>query len=212
MEKNHRAPSFLKKSNTILLIVLFTLILLLDQWLKIWVKLNFHLGEQQLIFGLNWARLHFVENEGMAFGLLLGESNGKAALTVLRLLSVIFISWLLFRFFKEKKYFGLQLCLVLILAGAMGNLLDSLFYGILFSASPFHGGMAEWMPEGGGYAPLFMGKVVDMLYFPLIDTHWPEWIPAIGGNRLQLIKSVFNLADVSVVTGTAGLIILFRKW
>lgn len=192
--------------------VLFTLILVLDQWLKIWVKLNFHLGEQYMIFGWDWARLHFVENEGMAFGMMLGEGNGKVALTALRLLAVIFISWVLYRFYKEKKYFGLQLCLVLILAGAVGNLLDSLFYGLLFSASPYHGGIAEWMPAGGGYAPLFMGKVVDMLHISLIDTEWPEWIPVLGGNRLQLIKSVFNIADLSVISGTVGMIILFKKW
>jgi len=211
----HEIPSkyrrfFAKKQ--VVLLVLFLLILVFDQTLKIWIKLNFQLGEIYPIMGLNWAYFHFVENEGIAFGYLLGGEVGKVVLTFIRLAATFFIAWVLIRFIKDKKSFALQIFLTLILAGAAGNLIDSVFYGVLFSASPFHGGLAEWWPDGGGYAPLFMGKVVDMFYFPLFEIQIPEWIPFFGNSSFKFIQPVFNLADLAIVTGIVGLLVFYRKW
>ncbi|TVQ44546.1 MAG: lipoprotein signal peptidase [Saprospirales bacterium] len=210
LEFNKTQELFSKKQITLL--VFFLLILIADQSLKVWVKLNFHLGEHHSILGLNWAYLKFVENEGAAFGFLLGGETGKVVLTFIRLIATVFIAWVLYGFIKDKKDYRIQFFLTLVLAGAVGNLVDSMFYGILFSASPFHGGIAEWLPEDGGYAPLFMGRVVDMFYFPLIEIQFPDWIPFFGEKSLKIIQPVFNLADMAITLGIVGLIVLFRKW
>lgn len=186
-------------------------LVLLDQALKIWVKLNFQLGEEMPIFGLSWAKLRFAENEGMAFGMLLGGEWGKIALTFIRIAAVVLIIYSIKYFRKIGASFYLVLFLSIILAGAIGNTIDSIFYGRLFSISPFHGGMADWLPADGGYAPWFQGRVVDMLYFPLIDTHWPDWVPWIGGRELKFFEPVFNLADLYVIIGIAGVLIAGRK-
>lgn len=212
MSDTSSEPGKPRNRNTVILLLLFILLLTFDQTLKIWVKLHFQLGEQHPLFGWSWIRLHFVENEGNLFGFLIGGEKGRIISTSIRLLATVFIAWVLYRFIIEKKSFALQLSLVLILTGATGNLLDCIFYGVLFSASPFHGGYAEWLPHGGGYAPLFMGKVVDMWYLPIIDTHWPEWIPYLGGKELEVSKPVFNLSDLSIFFGISGLILFFKKW
>lgn len=191
-------------------LVLATLlaILVADQWLKIHIKTNYVLGEDKRIFG-NWFQLHFVENEGMAFGLKLGGDAGKILLTVFRLIASGVIIAYLRSLIKERANLALIALVSLVLAGALGNIIDSLFYGLLFGASSYHT-VAEFLPEGGGYAPFLKGSVVDMLYFPLIDTFWPNWVPFVGGDRLQFFRPVFNIADDAISTGVIA-IILFRN-
>ncbi len=194
------------------LVVLVLLLVLSDQTLKIWVKLNFQLGEEMPILGLDWAKLRFAENKGMAFGWLIGDEWGQTFLAIIRVLAVVFVVFTIRYFSKIRAPFALLVFLGILLAGAIGNTLDSVFYGVLFSVSPFHGGLAEWWPEDGGYAPLFQGRVVDMLYFPLVDTQWPDWFLWMGGRELKLFEPVFNLADIYVLTGIAGLLIVGRRY
>lgn len=192
-----------------LLSVLFTvtIILLFDQWLKFYIKTNFTLGQSVTIFS-DWFELHFTENPGMAFGLTLGGKWGKIVLTIFRIIASGLIIYYLKSLIAEKAKYSLVILVSLILAGAIGNIIDSLFYGILFNESTWHQ-VATFLPESEGYAPIFMGKVVDMLYFPLIDTIWPDWVPFIGGNRFQFFRPVFNIADAAISVGVFA-IILFR--
>ena len=190
------------------IITTLLVVLVADQWLKIHIKTNFALGDEVHVIG-NWFRLHFTENPGMAFGWDLGGSAGKILLTVFRLIASGIIVYYLRSLIKEGAKLSLIFLVSLVLAGALGNILDSLFYGIIFNESTYHS-VASFMPESGGYAPLLMGKVVDMLYFPVLDTYWPENFPFIGGNRLQFFRPVFNIADAAISTGVA-IIIAFRK-
>lgn len=169
-------------------------------------------GEEFGILGLEWARIHFVENEGMAFGFAFGGTKGKLFLSLFRIGAVTFIGFLLYRLFQSGQSLSLLISLGLIFAGAVGNIIDSAFYGMIFSESPYFGPMAEWFPEEGGYAPFLMGKVVDMLYFPLIDTYWPEWVPVLGGGRFQFFKPVFNLADTAITTGVISILLFHRSF
>ncbi len=203
----------MSSKNRVFFVVLVVLaVLIIDQVSKFWVKLNMEYGEEFLLFGLDWARIHFVENEGMAFGLSFGGSTGKLVLSVFRILAVGFIIYLIRQLIREKQSLGILACFSLILAGALGNILDSAFYGMIFSASPYHGGLAELFPTDGGYAGFLYGKVVDMLYFPLLDTYWPEWVPAVGGNRLQFFKPVFNVADSAITCGIIALLLFYRSY
>ncbi len=183
--------------------------LFLDQWLKFYIKTTFTLGESRTVFA-DWFELHFTENPGMAFGLSFGGDWGKIALTVFRLIASGLIIYYIYSLIKEKAKPALIVLVSLILAGALGNIIDSLFYGVVFSTSYYHE-VAQFMPADGGYAPLFMGKVVDMLYFPLIDTFWPEWMPFVGGERFQFFRPVFNIADAAISIGVF-LIIVFRNF
>jgi signal peptidase II len=157
----------------------------------------------------NWFELHFTENPGMAFGLELGGKWGKIVLTIFRIIASVIIMYYIKGLIKERSKTALVVLVSLILAGALGNIIDSLFYGQLFGASTYHQ-VAEFMPKEGGYAPLFMGKVVDMLYFPLVDTFWPDWIPYFGGSRFQFFRPVFNIADAAISIGVFS-IIAFRR-
>ena len=199
------------KRQTFVVLVIAT-ILLLDQILKIWIKTNLTYGEEFGILGLSWARIHFVENEGMAFGLSFGGSLGKLALSLFRILAAVFLIYILRTLIRVKESFGLLTCFALITAGAIGNIIDSAVYGVIFSESSYHGGVAILFPEGGGYASLFYGKVVDMLYFPLIDTILPDWMPIWGGERFQFFKPVFNLADASISTGVISLLVFYNRF
>lgn len=193
------------------MILLIIAILIIDQWLKIHIKTNFSYGTGVDILGLSWAKLHFVENEGMAFGLSFGGTIGKIILSLFRIVMVFFLCYVVKRLIDAKESLGLILSFGCIIAGALGNIIDSTFYGLLFSSSPYHGGLAEFMPEGGGYAPLLQGKVVDMLYFPLIDSTWPDWFPGWGGQRFQFFKPVFNIADAAISTGVISILLFYRR-
>ena len=200
------------KLKHVLLIVL--LVLCIDQGLKFYIKLNFALGEEVSVLG-SWFKLHFIENSGMAFGMQIGKQLwGKLLLSLFRLAAVI---WGLF-FIKNKlvgKGYpnGLLICAGLILAGALGNLIDSILFGEIFTASGavFHGGSAAHIvPWGQGYGEMFYGKVVDMLYFPLFIFQWPSWVPFVGGNTFEFFRPVFNVADASIFIGVVS-ILLFQK-
>lgn len=199
----------MNKTTRLILVVL--IILILDQGLKFWVKTNMHYGEEFALLGLSWAKIHFVENEGMAFGLSLGSQWGKLLLSIFRIGAVVFLIYLIRSLVREGESFGLLLSFGLILAGAFGNILDSAFYGMIFSESPYHGSAATLFPEGGGYSTFLMGKVVDMFYFPLIDTYWPSWVPLIGDQRFQFFKPVFNVADSAITTGVISILLFHRR-
>jgi signal peptidase II len=188
------------------------IILVIDQLSKIWVKTNMEYGEQIPIFGLTWGFIHFVENNGMAFGISLGGNLGKLALSLFRIGAVAFLIYYIRKMIQAQANMGVLVCFSLILAGAIGNILDSVFYGMIFSESSYHGGLAEMFPEEGGYSGLLFGKVVDMLYFPMIDTYLPEWLPIWGGERFQFFKPVFNIADSSISIGIISLLIFQRHF
>jgi len=187
------------------------IVLCIDQFLKIWVKTHMEYGQEFGILGLPWARIHFVENEGMAFGLSLGGNLGKLALSVFRLVAVGFLIYIIHSLIKAKETFGVILSFSLILAGALGNIVDSAFYGLIFSVTPYHGGVATLFPEGGGYASFLFGKVVDMLYFPIIDTTFPDSFPIWGGQRFQFFRPVFNISDAAISTGVITLLLFHRR-
>lgn len=202
----------MKLSQAQQIFLLVCIILVLDQALKIWVKTNMEYGDQISMLGADWAYIHFVENNGMAFGISLGGKAGKLALSLFRIGAVAFLIYYLKKLIEVGQNKGVLICFGLILAGAIGNIIDSLFYGVIFSESPYHGGLAQMFPEGGGYGSFLYGKVVDMFYFPLIDTYWPEWLPWIGGNRFQFFKPVFNIADSSISVGIISLLLFQRKF
>ena len=190
------------------IILLILAILLIDQGSKFYIKLNYYTGEEHNVLG-TWFRLHFVENEGMAWGWKFGGEFGKIALTLFRLVAVIWGSFLIRNFIRQKQHKGFLICAALIYAGALGNLIDSLFYGLIFEASnPFTQNVATFLPAGGGYAGLFHGKVVDMLYFPIItNSHYPTWIPIVGGEEFEFFRPVFNVADMAISIGVIAILI-----
>jgi len=191
----------LKKS-----IVLIFIVLLIDQCIKIYIKTHFLLGQEIEVF--SWFRIHFVENYGMAWGTEIGGKSGKLFLTVFRLFAVTGIGYWLVTSIKKQASTVLIFAISLIFAGALGNIIDSVFYGVLFNDS-LHS-VATFLPVGGGYSSLFYGKVVDMLYFPIINTELPQWIPLIGGHHFTFFDPVFNIADSSISIGVI-LLILFNK-
>ena len=194
------------------LIILIISILIIDQASKFYIKLHFYAGEEHNIVG-SWFRLHFIENEGMAWGWKFGGEFGKIALTLFRLVAVIWGSFLLKDFIVKKYHKGFIICAGLIYAGALGNLIDSMFYGLIFDSSiPFTTQVATFLPEKGGYAGFLHGKVVDMLYFPLIDTTYPTWFPFVGGKPFSFFDPVFNVADASISVGVMLLLIFQNKF
>jgi signal peptidase II len=194
-----------KKAIAILTVIIS---LVLDQIIKIWIKLNMQSGEEFSYIG-NWARIHFVENEGMAFGMSFGAGIGKFLLTFFRIIAVAFITYYLVQQVKNKKSSkGFVFALALILTGAVGNIIDSIFYGHIFSHS--EGQIATLFPAQGGYASWFHGKVVDMFYFPIYRGILPDWIPFFGGKYFEFFQFIFNVADACITVGVA-IILIFQK-
>ncbi len=170
-------------------------------------------GETFGILGLNWAQIHFVENEGAAFGLKYGGDAGKLALSIFRIFMVSFLIYMIKKMIQSKEPLGFLVFFSLIIAGAIGNIIDSMFYGVIFSESMQHGqNIAEMFPEGGGYAKFFFGKVVDMLYFPLFEFRMPEWSPLWGGQIVKFFRFVFNIADASISVGVIGILLFYRRY
>lgn len=190
------------------LLLIFS-ILLIDQVLKIYIKTHMVIGEEIPVLG-TWFRIHFLENNGMAFGMEWGGKTGKAALTIFRMLAIIGIAWYLDSIIRKKASLGLILSISAIIAGAAGNLIDSAFYGMIFSES-WHT-PAVLFPEGGGYSSFLQGRVVDMFYFPVIDTHWPDWSPIKPGQSFIFFRPVFNIADTSITTGVLAILLLQKRF
>lgn len=188
------------------LLIVF-LVLLIDQILKVWVKTHMYLGEEFSVLG-NWFIIHFTENPGMAFGMEFGGGYGKLFLSVFRIFAVLGIAWYLHKLIKEKAPNLVIVSLSLILAGAIGNIIDSVFYGVLFSDSLNQ--LASFMPQEGGYTSLLHGRVVDMLYFPLIEGHFPSWSPIWANEQFMFFRPVFNIADTAISFGV-GILLVFQR-
>jgi signal peptidase II len=190
-------------------IVVF-LVLVLDQLSKVIVKTNMTLGQGIPVFG-EWFIIYFIENKGMAFGLEFAGENGKLILSLFRIVAVVFIGWYIHKLIKQGASKGLIICISLIMAGALGNIIDSAFYGMIFSESGF-GRVAQFLPEGGGYAGFLHGKVVDMLYFPVIKGNFPQWFPFWSGQEFIFFRPVFNIADSSITIGVLILLIFQKRF
>jgi len=192
-------------------------ILLIDQIVKIVIKTNMSLGESIPVLG-RWFIIHFIENNGMAFGYEFGGKFGKIALTVFRVLAVTGLLFFIRALIKKDAPTGFVLALGLITAGAAGNIFDSLFYGLLFSESGYMNpmvegsGVASIFPEGGGYGHFLQGRVVDWIYFPIIRGHYPDWFPIKGGDSFLFFRPVFNIADSAITIGVGWILIFQRKY
>ena len=195
---------FLSKGQLSILIIFSVLII--DQIIKIWVKTNMFWHESIRI--TDWFFIYFTENNGMAFGM---EIIGKLFLTSFRIIAVVLIIWYLRKIVKQNLKTGYIVCISLILAGAIGNIIDCVFYGVLFSEST-HSSLATFVPIGEGYSEWFYGKVVDMFYFPIIDTNWPEWMPFVGGEHFIFFSPIFNFADAAISCGIIALILFYSKY
>lgn len=197
----------MKNQKGLVAIVIIALVLIIDQCIKFWVKTHFYIGEDYEI--CSWFHLLFVQNNGMAFGL---EIGGKLFLTLFRIVAVALLAWYIVRIVRRADTpMGYVVCLALITAGAAGNIFDSLFYGLIFN-DPTYPFVAEFMPAGGGYAPLFYGKVVDMFFFPLFSFTWPQWMPWVGGENFLFFQPVFNFADAAISVGVVALLIFYSRY
>ncbi len=198
-----------RKGKSILIVSLAVVLLVLDQFSKILVKTNMSIGESIPVFG-DWFQILFIENKGMAFGMSFGGVVGKYILTSLRIvLFALMLFYIRHLLVKKDAPIGVLLGLTSIMIGAFGNIIDCVFYGQIFEESTYMN-VANFVPFGEGYAPLFQGKVVDMLYFPLIDTVLPEWFPIWGGQEFVFFRPIFNIADSCVTVGALYLMIF--KW
>lgn len=199
--------------------LIILLIILADQVLKIWIKTHYPTGEVTRVLGMPWFRIYFIENSGMAWGWKFGNETGKVILTLFRLAAVIFGTWYLTRIVKQQYHKGFIICAALIYAGALGNLIDSMFYGMIFDKGlhfdpqiqdyvPYYSGIASFSSQG--YASFLHGSVVDMLYFPIIKSEFPSWVPFVGGEEFEFFSPIFNIADASISIGVITLL-LFQK-
>lgn len=194
----------MKKPLLIIFIVLF-----IDQIIKIYIKTHFYLGQEFRVFS-NWFIIHFTENNGMAYGMELGGEFGKLLLSSFRIIAIGVIGWYLYDLTTKKADKFYIICIALIFAGALGNIIDSAFYGVLFSDSGYD--ISRFLPEEGGYAPFLHGKVVDMFYFPIIQGHFPEWVPFWGSENFIFFRPVFNIADASISIGVAMILINQKRF
>ncbi len=185
-------------------------ILVLDQALKIWIKTHMTLGQEFSVIG-NWFILHFIENNGMAFGMEFAGKTGKLILSIFRVIAVIGIGLYLRHLIKEGAPYGLVFSISAIFAGAIGNIIDSAFYGIIFTDSGFFQ-LASIFPEEGGYSSFLHGRVVDMLYFPVLKGHYPSWFPWNSGGEFIFFRPVFNLADSSITIGVSSILIFQKRF
>ncbi len=192
-----------KAKTTRTVAIVATAILIIDQLVKILVKTNMQIGED--IHILDWFHIHFIENMGFAFGISFGGTAGKLLLTTVRLAASILIVWIISRLIRNDGRRSLIYCLTLIVAGALGNLIDSCFYGLIFSESYYS--VATLFPAGGGYGNFMQGRVVDMFYFPLFEFDWPQWMPFVGGRHFEFFNAIFNVADAAITIGVVWLAI-----
>ena len=174
--------------------IVIVLVLIADQFFKIWIKTNMHLGQEIPVFG-RWFILHFTENNGIAFGMEFGGVTGKYILTIFRIIAAALIAWFLYKIIKAGYPTGLNISIALVFAGAVGNITDSVFYGQIFD-----------------YAPLLQGRVVDMFYFPIIRGYWPDWMPFFGGNYFIFFRPVFNISDAAITTGVFSILLFYSKY
>jgi signal peptidase II len=201
-------------------ILLISIIIFVDQALKIWIKTTHPTGEVLRVFGMDWFRLHFIENPGMAWGWKFGNETGKMILTLFRLAAVIFGTWYLGKLVRQQYSRGFIICAGLIYAGALGNLIDSMFYGMVFDKGLHYdaaindyvsySGIAEF--SAGGYSSFLHGSVVDMLYFPIIKSTFPSWVPFVGGQNFEFFSPIFNIADASISIGVITLLLFQKKF
>ena len=193
------------KKQTWLVSAIVLLALVVDQVSKVYVKTHFELGEAHEVF--SWFWIAFVENNGMAFGI---ELVDKIFLTSFRLVAVSFLIYIIGSIIKRGINTGFLICMSLILAGATGNIIDCLFYGMIFNNPPAPI-VAEFVPFGSGYASMFYGKVVDMFYFPLVEWNWPSWLPYIGGEHFIFFSPIFNFADACISCSVIYMLLFYRK-
>lgn len=201
-------------------IFIIILVLIIDQASKFYIKMNFPVGHVTNILGMKWARIHFIENSGMAWGWKFGNEAGKVILTLFRLVAVLFGSWLLVKFAREKYTKGFMICVALIYAGALGNLIDSMFYGMIFDKGyHYDPAFGDYISYNGvaqlaspGYSSFLHGSVVDMLYFPMIKSTYPSWFPFVGGEPFEFFAPIFNVADAAISTGVIALLVFQKRF
>ena len=206
--QNH-AP--LKRSSLVFFVV--ALVLFIDQALKFYIKTHFCYNQDLPLLGLDWARLHFVENEGMAFGITFGWEYGKLLLSLFRILMVAGLIWYIRLLLRSDAPAGFVYSVGLITAGALGNIIDSAFYGLIFTESPYHDCIpAQLTVIGEGYGTFLHGKVVDMLYFPISWVEMPDWVPFLGGEEYLFFSPIFNIADAAITCGVLSILLFQRRF
>ncbi len=192
--------------------LLIALVLLIDQAVKFYIKTHFEYNEDFQMFGQHWARLHFVENEGMAFGITFDWEYGKLLLSLFRILMVGGLVWYIRMLIQSKVPAGFVYSVGLITAGAIGNIIDSAFYGLIFTESAYRGGLAQLVSPGQGYGSFLHGKVVDMFYFPIKWIQFPEWLPLLGGKEFLFFSPIFNVADAAITCGVVCILVFQRRF
>jgi len=197
----------MRKSRGKLILFIIITILIIDQASKFWIKTNMVLGDEFRILG-NWFIIHFVENNGMAFGFEFAGEYGKMFLSIFRIIAVTVIGWYLYRLIKKEESTGFLISVALIFTGALGNIIDSAFYGLIFDHS--FGQVSAFLPEGGGYSSFLHGKVVDLFYFPILTGTYPDWFPFWAGNEFIFFRPVFNVADSSITIGIFVILLFYR--